>query len=167
MKTAGFGDSSHRDHSLISTIPLAGINATGGIIALFFIDNLGRRWIMLCTLPFIALFMGWIGVGMGLKNHSDQSNEDIQVFGKWVTAWGISFYLLAFSFGMGATPWTVNSEIYPLHLRGIGNSMATTTNWISNFTVALCFLTLLNDVPYGDILAFSLILIFSNWKFKY
>ena len=72
---------------------------------------------------------------------------------------------MSFSIGMGPTPWTVNSEIYPLHLRGLGNSLSATTNWIANFAVSMSFLTLLEDVPYGDIFAFILIVVFSTLGF--
>ena len=114
---------------------------------------------MLRTLPFIGFFMGCIGVGMFLRNH--QSGSASQEAGKWLAAGGIFLYLLFFAIGMGPTPWTVNSEIYPLHLRGIGNSMSSTVNWISNFAVAMSFLVLLEDINYGDVIAFLLILVFT------
>lgn len=83
MKVAGFGDDKHKAQTLISALPLAFVNALGGIIALFFIDKMGRRWIMLRSLPFIALFMGIIGLGMGLRNHIDEDSTVAQEFGKW------------------------------------------------------------------------------------
>jgi MFS transporter, SP family, galactose:H+ symporter len=86
---------------------------------------------------------------------------------KWLAASGIFLYLLSFSIGMGSTPWTVNSEIYPLHLRGIGNSIVATTNWVSNFTVSIFFLTLLKEVNYVDIEAFLLILGFTAIAFLF
>jgi len=161
MIMAGFGDDTHKAQSLISSLPLAAINTIGGVIALAFIDRLGRRWIMLRTLPFVALFMGVIGLGMFFRNHVDKNNDIAQNLGKWLAACGLFFYLMSFAIGMGPTPWTVNSEIYPLHLRGIGNSMSATANWISNFVVSISFLTLLKDVPFGDVFAFILIVFFS------
>jgi len=52
---------------------------------------------------------------------------------------GISSFLLAFSFGMSSTPWTLNAEIYPLHVIGTASSLSSTTNWITNALVAESF----------------------------
>ena len=52
------------------------------------------------------------------------------------------FYLAMFAPGMGTMPWAVNAEIYSQEARAAGNSLATTTNWISNFVVSLTFLSL-------------------------
>lgn len=46
---------------------------------------------------------------------------------------------------MSSQPWTVNSEIYPLHLIGTGTALSTTTNWVSNFIVATVFLQFLDN----------------------
>ena len=55
---------------------------------------------------------------------------------------GLFIYLLSFAIGLGSTPWTVNSEIYPLHLRGVGASLSTSSNWIANYAISAIFLTL-------------------------
>src|SRR5690606_34475643 len=41
----------------------------------------------------------------------------------------------------GPIPWAVNSEIYPQHVRGLANGVATTVNWSSNLIVSLTFLS--------------------------
>jgi len=75
-----------------------------------------------------------LGTGMWLINYHDNR-------GQWVATLGIFLFLAFFSIGMGATPWTVNSEIYPLHLRGIGSSMATLGNWVGNYVISAIFLS--------------------------
>ena len=67
-----------------------------------------------------------IGVGMGIRNHTSEDEEILQLLGKWLAASGLSFYMLSFAIGMGTSTWVINSEIYPLHLRGLGNSLAAT-----------------------------------------
>ena len=100
---------------------------------------------MLRTLPGCGFFMCLLGVGMILLNNAYAS-------GKWVAAVAIFIYMAFFSVGMGATPWTVNSEIYPLHLRGIGNSMATFGNWASNYVISEVFLTA-TDSEIGQVIS--------------
>ena len=40
---------------------------------------------------------------------------------------------------MGSTPWTLNAEIYPLHVIGTATSISATTNWGVNAVVAYTF----------------------------
>ena len=116
-------------------IPLAGFNVIGTLGATFMIDRLGRRYLMLCTLPFIM--MAWLIVAIGMSMTENPESEHI---GGVLSFFGLLMFLLFFSFGMSATPWTVNAEIYPLHVIGTANSLATTMNWVSNFLVASVFL---------------------------
>jgi len=55
---------------------------------------------------------------------------------------GMLLYLAAFSPGLGPVPWTVNSEIYPMSVRGVCMGIAATSNWVANALVASTFLTL-------------------------
>ncbi len=101
---------------------------------------------MLKTLPGCALCMCILAIGMWLTNsHNDN--------GQWIAQIGIFFYLAFFSIGMGATPWTVNSEIYPLHLRGIGNSMSTLGNWLGNYLISALFLTA-TETDTGEVITY-------------
>lgn len=99
---------------------------------------------MLRTLPGCGLSMCLLGVGMWLINSGHK-------FGGWVAVFAICLYLLFFSIGMGPTPWTVNSEIYPLHLRGIGNSMSTLGNWLGNYIISAVFLSA-TETKIGEVL---------------
>lgn len=60
----------------------------------------------------------------------------------WMIFISFCAYLLVFAPGMGTMPWTINSEIYPLNVRGVANSVATSVNWICNLIVSITFLTL-------------------------
>lgn len=80
---------------------------------------------------------------------------------------GLFGYLLFFGFGLSPGPWVVNSEIYPVHVRGLGNAAATTTNWVANYLVSASFLTLVHAIGRpGVFVAFgSISLIGALWIF--
>jgi hypothetical protein len=149
--------------ALLLNIPLAFINAVGTAISCVYIDNLGRRYLMLRTLPVSCV--GWIitAVGMYLNGFTEYSTV-----GTYVAFFGIIVFLGSFSIGMSSTPWTVNAEIYPLHVIGTANSLSTTTNWITNFVVATVFLLTL-ETPIGSVLSFVVLAIFAAmaWVFIY
>ena len=58
----------------------------------------------------------------------------------------IVLYLAAFSPGVGPIPWAVNSEIYPLEVRGLATGIAAAANWAVNALVAACFLTAMHSL---------------------
>ena len=64
----------------------------------------------------------------------------------WLIVVGLVLYLFCFAPGMGPMPWTINSEIYPLWARSLGNSLATSTNWALNLLVSMTFLTLTETI---------------------
>lgn len=55
---------SDTESSLVLNIPLSAFNATGTFLSIFFIDKLGRRYIILRSLPFIAI--SWIITATGM-----------------------------------------------------------------------------------------------------
>jgi hypothetical protein len=50
-------------------------------------------------------------------------------------------YLFGHFNDKGPVPWTVNSEIFPLKIRSLGNSIATMVNWSANLIVSVTFLS--------------------------
>ena len=64
----------------------------------------------------------------------------------WLIVLGLVSYLFFFAPGMGPMPWTINSEIYPLWARSLGNSLATSTNWAFNLLISMTFLTLTETI---------------------
>jgi hypothetical protein len=122
---------------IILNIPLAATNAIGSTIAVFVIDKLGRRYIMLRTLPGIFLTLCLVAYSMYLSLYTTKYRNQ----GHILFMISIIAYLAFFSIGFSSTPWAVNSEIYPIHLIGTAVALATATNWLSNFCVSSVFLT--------------------------
>jgi hypothetical protein len=166
LKKAGFGGDGDDSAILVDSLPLAGINALGTLVAIFYIDKLGRRFILLRCIPFVGASLMVIALGLGLRGFG--TTDSVQDGGKWVSLAGILLYLAWFSISLGPTPWAVNSEIYPLHLRGVGNSVSTTTNWVSNYLVSQFFL-IVTETTTGQVVTFTAIALCCGltWLFVY
>ena len=127
----------------MASIPIAGMNALGTLVAVKYADRFGRREIMLITLPGCVISL----LGMAYSFYLLIYFEHLAEFTKWSTLISILAYIAFFSIGIGPASWTVNAEIYPLRLRGIGNGLSTMANWISNFTVSSTFLSIMSSEP--------------------
>jgi len=160
------GNYSEKISGLILNIPLSFTNAVGTILSIFFIDSLGRRYVMLRSLPVIVFAFLVVATGMFLLPPAG-STESTQLPGD-LAFYGTLLFLLTFGIGMSSTPWTVCSEVFPLHVVGTANSLTTTTNWLSNFVVASIFPLMLNQQSLKG-WAFVLLAICSaiSWVFIY
>jgi hypothetical protein len=80
----------------------------------------------------------------------------------------IIIYLIFFSIGFSSTPWAINTEIYPIHLNGTAISLATATNWLSNFIVTSVFLSSMETDP-GKCFTFLILAFFAllAWIFVF
>jgi hypothetical protein len=69
---------------------------------------------------------------------------------------------------MSSTVWSVNTEIYPIHLIATGTALATSTNWLSNYIVSSTFLSIM-QTDAGKVIAFIILAFFSliAWLFIY
>ena len=165
MQKIGIAGSSKQDQ-IIAAIPLACINASGAIIAFFIIDNKGRRWTLLRLIPFVILSLLLVASGIAMVNFAQ--DQDTQTIGKYLAFLAICSYLVFFSTSLSPVPWTLQSEIFPLHLRGAGNSASTFSNWFCNFIISEVFLSL-TKTPTGTVATFvglALVTV-GGWFFVY
>ncbi len=127
--------------ALLATLGVGGVNTLVTILALFLLDRVGRRVLLITgtVLLVVALFM--MGVG-----------HFYAAEGNWVgMLYTISLflYIAGFAIGLGCVAWLFIAEVYPLKIRGKAMSLATIANWGSNFIVSLTFLSLLDHLGPG------------------
>jgi MFS family permease len=99
MMKAGFMAS--KSQAIVASIPMAATNFLGTIVAMLYIDRLGRRGMLLWTLPLIVISLAVVSIGFSLT-------EAEVSYGKWVALGAIVTYIAVFSIGMGPVPWIVN-----------------------------------------------------------
>ena len=128
---AGF--SSHRV-SILATVGVGMVNVLMTVVAIWFIDRLGRKPLLYIGLTGMTLSLGLLGLAFYLPGMLGAL--------KMLTVLCVMFYIASFAISLGPIFWLIISEIYPLKVRGRAMSLATLSNWLFNMLVASTFLTL-------------------------
>jgi SP family myo-inositol transporter-like MFS transporter 13 len=55
-------------------------------------------------------------------------------------------YVAGYALGLGNVPWLMQSELFPLSIRGKANGIATAVNWACNLIISTSFLSMTNGV---------------------
>lgn len=122
------------ESAILATMGVGVLFVIFTIIALPFIDTLGRRpllFIGLITMSLSLAALSWI-----FDIHAESN------FLKWLTLASMLTFIAGFAISLGPIMWLTIAEIFPLKVRGLGSSLATCINWGSNWLVAITFLTL-------------------------
>ncbi|MDQ2751897.1 MAG: sugar porter family MFS transporter, partial [Bacteroidota bacterium] len=143
---------------------LAGAALTGlmwcfHVLAIFLIDRVGRRPLLLTGVA------GQI-IGLAILGAAFQFPQ-LAHFKSYVAIGGLGIYVACFAFGLGPIFWLLISEIYPLKVRGAAMSTVTVTNWAMNLIVAVTFLSLVSFI--GEAFTFWLygLIAIGAWIFFY
>ena len=152
---------------IILNLPLAFMNALCTFITSKVIDKLGRRYIMIRYIPGIIMSLLVVSFGMYLSTY-EPYNTMPQMVGGYLSLIGLFFFICFFTISLSGVVWALNAEIFPIHLIGIGNSLATSSNWLSNFLVSSFFLTITNT-DAGKVYAYLILCGFSiaAWVFVF
>jgi MFS transporter, SP family, galactose:H+ symporter len=121
--------------SIIATIGVGVVNVAMTVVALLLVDRVGRRPLLLIGLTGMIIGLGVLGLAFQLPSLSGSLG--------WIAEISLMLYVGAFAIGLGPVFWLLISEIYPLKIRGVAMSVATSANWGANLFVALTFLTLI------------------------
>lgn len=136
-----------RSSSLLSTVGIGIINFTFTLLALNFIDRVGRRTLM---------FIGSAGLiaTLGMVSYSFYAEK----FNGWVVPGFLFIYIAFFAFSQGAVIWVFISEIFPNQVRAKGQTLGSTTHWIMAATIAFSFPYLAEKVGGGNTFLFFCIM---------
>ncbi|KAK9897855.1 general substrate transporter [Cystobasidium minutum MCA 4210] len=132
---------------------VSGTNFIGTVLALKYIDIIGRRRVLLFSAPgmviglvLAAVSFHYLTLGTGGKL---DPNADYP--GKWsgLVLFSMVFYVFSYALGIGNIPW-LQGELFPISYRGIGTSLATGGNWGSNLIISSTYLSMMDAMtPSG------------------
>nr|CAD1816986.1 unnamed protein product [Ananas comosus var. bracteatus] len=124
------------------------ITAFGALL----MDRSGRRPLLMVSSSGLFLGSSITAVSFYLKSHGIYM-DSVPI----VALCGILVYLGSFSIGMGAIPWVMMSEIFPINIKGIGGSLVTLVNWFGSWAVSFAFNFLMSWSSTGTFVLFSMI----------
>ncbi|KAL3644838.1 hypothetical protein CASFOL_010018 [Castilleja foliolosa] len=108
------------------------------------IDRAGRKPLLVVSGTGLVLGCLLTGISFYLKDHG-LAHDAVPA----LAVTGIFVYVSAFSAGMGAVPWVVMSEIFPINVKGVAGSLATLVNWFGAWAVSYTFNFLMSWSSYG------------------
>lgn len=126
---AGFS----RETALLASFGCGAVNWLGAFPAVLTIDRLGRRYLLLITLPALASCLFWAGSGFAIQNNNNNNDSNLRTS---VVVASIYIFMLLYSPGLGPVPFTYSAEAFPLHIRALGMASATAVTWALNFLIS-------------------------------
>lgn len=114
---------------VLATMGIGIVNVLVTVIALIYVDKLGRRKLLL---------FGFTGTFISLALLSLFTIYQI----KWLALASVIclvFYIFSFAISLGPVPFIAMAEIFPLHVRGAGMGISMAANWIFNTLVVFSF----------------------------
>jgi MFS transporter, SP family, galactose:H+ symporter len=137
FEMAGFGAESGNAvyNAILPSLPIGFVNVLFTIVSIYLVDRWGRK--PLLYLGLIGMVVALIAMGIGFTFHNSIGDAL-----KWISFVSMIIYIPFFAISLGPIAWLLISEVYPTKIRGLGMSLATMVNWISNFVIANTFLSL-------------------------
>nr|WP_223285186.1 sugar porter family MFS transporter [Paenibacillus sp. PL91] len=120
--------------SLIQTILVGFINFLFTIVALWLIDKVGRKALLLVGSASMAICLLVIGIAFQ-TGHAD--GPLVLIF--------ILLYVASFAISLGPVVWVIMSEIFPNRIRGKATAIAAMALWAADYIVSQSFPPLLSS----------------------
>ncbi|CAN5606137.1 arabinose-proton symporter AraE [soil metagenome] len=153
FRSVGFGTES----ALTQTVIIGSVNVLFTFVALWLIDKVGRKSLLLYGVSGMALCL----LGLGLIFFLNLGS------GPWVLIF-ILGYIASFAASLGPIPWVIMSEIFPTKTRGVAMSIAVLILWVSVYLVTQFFPILLESIggafTFWIFMINAIILVLFVWK---
>jgi sugar porter (SP) family MFS transporter len=126
----------HSDQSAIgANVAIGAVNFLATVVALWIIDRVGRRRLMMAASLGMAVSLFALGLLF-----TAQPPPALLVLGV------ILVYVGSFGVGLGPGVWVVISELFPTRIRGRAMSIATVALWLACIVITATFLSLVEAV---------------------
>ncbi|RXW24606.1 hypothetical protein EST38_g1204 [Candolleomyces aberdarensis] len=136
---------------------VSGTNFIFTLVALKWIDTVGRRRIMVWSAPGMVF-------GLTLASIFFYYGTDYSTTWSGLVLFAMIVYVASYATGLGNVPWQ-QGELFGLEVRGIGTSLCTATNWAANLLIGATYLSLMDRITPAGAFGFYAGLCFLGWVF--
>jgi sugar porter (SP) family MFS transporter len=145
--------------AILATAGIGGVNVLMTIVAMWLIDRVGRRPLLLTGIAGMIVSLGVLGFVFRLSARNGAL--------AWLAVVSMMIYVASFAISLGPVFWLLISEIYPLKIRSSSEGLCATTNWSANLLVTLTFLTLVEWMGASRTFWLYGFLAIGAWIFSY
>ncbi|XP_024931681.3 sugar transporter ERD6-like 16 isoform X1 [Ziziphus jujuba] len=133
----------------VGTIAYGCVQVPITLLGAILMDKLGRKPLIMvsATGAFIGCLMA--GTSFFLKGQG-LLLESVPI----LAVSGVLIYVASFSIGMGAVPWVIMSEIFPINVKGAAGSLVVLVNWLGAWAVSYTYNFLMSWSPTGTYLIY-------------
>ncbi|KLJ11491.1 MFS transporter, SP family, sugar:H+ symporter [Blastomyces silverae] len=137
--------------SLLATGVYGIVNCLSTLPALFWIDKVGRRVLLMCGATGTCISLVIVGAIIGKYGSSLVEHAAAG----WVGIAFIYIYDINFSYSFAPIGWVLPSEIFNLSIRSKAISITTSTTWMCNFIIGLVTPDMLETITWGTYIFFA------------
>ncbi|CAN1121931.1 Sugar transporter ERD6-like 6 [Linum perenne] len=150
FKNAGVSSSN------LATVGVGVIQVVATAITTWLMDKAGRRMLLIISTTGISLSLLLVSVAFFVES---SVSPDSDLYGKMgiLSLVGLVSMVIFFSFGLGAIPWIIMSEILPVNIKGLAGSFATLLNWLASWIVTMTANLLLNWSTGGTFTIYTVV----------
>ena len=174
----GFGN----EDVLLQQILLATVNLLFTFIAMYTVDKLGRKPLLI--IGGVGMLAGFLLMGftLYLSDYSGVNSAGLPTISSTegiICLVGILMFIGSFAMSMGPIVWVLLAEMFPNSIRSTAMAIAVAAQWLANYFVSQSFPILVESdanrliadggtwnqsLPYFIFSAFILFIIFFTWK---
>ncbi len=128
---------------ILATIGIGIVNFGTTFLALYYVEKIGRRKL---------LIFGFFGTALSLFVIFITARAHVHYL-NWISFGALIFYIFSFAISLGPLPFVYTSEIFPLKVRAAGMGMSAISNWFFNAVVVFLFPIISTLLSVGDTFA--------------
>ncbi|KAJ4000274.1 general substrate transporter [Lentinula boryana] len=147
---------------------VSGTNFIFTLVALKWIDQIGRRKIMLWSAPgmIFGLTLASIAFHYMTTKTGGYLVENTVYPASWadIVLFSMIIFVASYATGIGNVPWQ-QGEFFSLEVRGLGTSISTAMNWAANLLINSTYLSLMAKITPAGAFGFYAGLCLLGWVF--